>query len=130
MYRYLTHRCVQSNSPSRINNKQVYFSEGVFYFKTDGLKDYLRIAKYTLGRTNLREELVKYGCVEGEVTWERKDKSIATIQCWKKDEDEALKNMARFFDEVIDEDADILSLNKLNKEEKEGDKGYEAEAKF
>jgi len=114
-HRYLTHKCASINTPNRINLKQVYFADGVYYFKNDGVKDYLRIAKYTLGRVNLTEELKRFGCTEGEVSWIRKDGTLAVVKCWMKQEDDVLKEMTRFFDDVVDEDAEIIAQNKLNK---------------
>lgn len=106
--RYLTHRQATSNTPLRVNLKQVYSENGTYYFKTDGFKEYLRIARYTIGRTNLREQLLQYGCKEGNLTYTRRDGSMASIRCWVKQEDEHLKNMKIYFDDVLDDDAQLI----------------------
>lgn len=123
-YRYITHRQAASSTPHRIGLKQVYYADGVYYFKTDGLKEYLRVAKYAL-RCNLREQLLSYGCREGEISYVRKDGTIATIKCWLKEEDDALKNMTKFYDDVIDSDGDVLGQNKVEKTDARNNIGEE-----
>ena len=120
--RFLTHKQVQANEPYRINFRQVYLHEGVYYFSTDGFKDYLRIWHYNTKGCNLREQLLLYGCTEGEVFYNRADGSNGTIKCWKKPVDEALTNLAVFFDDVAERDTDTIKANLLAKEDKTGAK--------
>jgi len=123
--RYLTHRQVQSSSPFRITLKQVYMANETFYFQTDGLKDYLRIAKFNLQGKNLREYLLSYGCTEGMVEYDKRDGQKGQIKCWLKSNDDTLREMLTYFDEVVDQDAQVLENNKLNKKDSK-DEGAEA----
>ncbi len=117
--RYLTNRQAQNRSPHTVWLKQVYFSEGIYYFRTDGLQDYLRVQKFVLGRTNLREQLIAYGCTEGQVKYTTGQGVEKIIPCWMKKEDEQLTSLDTFYEDVMEADAQILSANKLNKEDKE-----------
>ncbi len=115
--RYLTHGQVQSQNPFRISLKQVYFNNNKFYFQTEGLKDYLRIAKFNTQGRNLREYLLSYGCTEGSVEYERRDGTKGVIKCWVKEMDETLSEMTVYFEDVIDQDALLLEQNRLNKDD-------------
>lgn len=116
-YRYLTHRQAQNKQPYTVNVKQVYHAEGRYYFKTDGFMDYLRTMKFVLGRTNLREQLVQYGCSEGAVVYKTALGIEKTIECWVKPDDNELTKLDTFYDDIMEADAEVLSQNKLNKKD-------------
>jgi hypothetical protein len=100
--------------------RQVYKDkeEKIYYFKTDGFKEFLRIARYNLGRTNLREQLLIYGCKEGEIVYTTTKGETKLIKCWLKPGDEQLDAMVEFFDDVLDKDFQTIENNPLNKEDK------------
>lgn len=116
--RYLTHRQAQNKQPYTVNVKQVYHADGAYYFKTDGFQDYLRTMKFVLGRTNLREQLVLYGCTEGEIKYTTASGVEKTIPCWKKVDDPELLALDTFYDDIMEADAEVLASNKLNKEDR------------
>jgi hypothetical protein len=93
---------------------QVFRSDSMYYFTTDGFKDYLRVAKFAIGRTNLREQLISYGCDEGSVTYHVKD-GAKVISCWKKADDEELTSLGVFYEDVLEADKVVVEKNKLNK---------------
>jgi hypothetical protein len=117
---YLTHRQIQNGAAYMIQVGQVYHKDGYFYFSTDGIKEFLRVEHYTLGRTNLREELMKFGCEEGEVTYTTKAGVTKVIKCWKKKEDSELEEKLQFYDEVYAEDAERAATIELAKEKING----------
>ena len=116
-YRYLTHKQAQANSPYRVVLKQVYVADGTYYFRTDGFKEYLRIAKFVIGRTNLREQLVSYGCKEGSIDYTRRDGTAQRLTCWSKPTDGVLENMTVIYDDATDQDEEVIEQNKLDKVE-------------
>jgi hypothetical protein len=118
--RYLTHKQIQNGQPYMVQIGQVYHAEGVYYFTTKGIMDFLRFEKFSLGRTNLREQLIAYGCSDGEIKYKTTKGEEKVIKCWKKPDDEELLEMDAFYEDIYDGDADILQKNKLNKEDKEG----------
>jgi hypothetical protein len=85
--------------------------------------DFLRFERFPLGRTNLREQLISYGCSDGEVKYKTAKGEEKTIKCWKKPDDAELLEMDAFYEDVYDGTADIVQKIKLSKEdkEKEGD---------
>jgi hypothetical protein len=115
--RYLTHRKAKNNPPYTVNVKQVYYKDGFYFFKTDGFQDFLRSRNFKLGRLNLREELLRYGCEEATIMWTTTNDQQKVIECWKKVEDEHLKKLDSFYDDVMDADTAMLSDNKLNKQD-------------
>ena len=124
--RYLTHKQIQNVQLTYlVQLGQVYHKEGFYYFTTDGFKDYLRIQKYVIGRLNLREELLRYGCAEGEVKY-RVSAGEKVIACWKKTEDEELLNMGVFYDDMKDSDASAIEATKVQKIDDSFDKNEEA----
>jgi hypothetical protein len=46
---------------------QVYRADGAYYFTTKGIMDFLRYERFSLGKINLREMLIAYGCTDGEI---------------------------------------------------------------
>jgi len=116
LLRYLTHRQVQNTQAYMIPLGQVYKEGNTYYFSHEGFQKYLQIDKFNLGRTNLREVLLSYGCVSGEVTYETK-KGPKTISCWKKESDEELEKMTDYYDDVYDGDEEAIDAIKLDKRE-------------
>lgn len=105
LVKYLTHRQVQNGAPYMVNAGQVYHADGRYWFSTEGVKDYLRIERYTLGRTNLREELLRFGCEEGTLSYKTKGGRDMTIRCWVKDEDAELETRLTYYDDMYEQDA-------------------------
>ena len=123
--RFLTHRQVQKNGqPYMVRLNQVYYTDGDYYFTTSGVLKYLNFERCSLGRTNLREWLLKQKCIENaELHYETTAGEIKVIKCWKKPETEELLSMNSFYEDIYEDDADILQKNKLNKTEGGGDGG-------
>lgn len=119
LVKYLTHRQIQNGAPYMVNAGQVYHNEGKYYFSTEGVKDYLRIERYNLGRTNLREELIRFGCSEGKLDYQTKGGRDMTVRCWVKDEDSELENKFAYYDDMYEQDAMRAAAIKLA--EKEGE---------
>ena len=105
LVKYLTHRQVTNGAAYMINAGQVYKDKNQYYFSTEGIKDYLRIERYTLGRTNLREELIKFGCSEGSVTYKTKAGKEITVRCWTKPEDAELEQKFSYFEDMYEQDS-------------------------
>lgn len=117
---YLTHRQIQNGAAYMIQVGQVFRKDDYFYFSTDGIKEFLRVEHYNLGRTNLREELMRFGCEEGEVEYETKAGVKKVIKCWKKKSDLELEEKLQFYDEVYAEDAERAATIELAKEKING----------
>lgn len=113
---YLVHRQIQNGAAYMIQVGQVYHADGFFYFSTEGIKEFLRVEKYNCGRTNLREELIRFGCEEGTVQYTTKSGRVQMIKCWKKKEDESLLERLGFYDDVYAADADRAATIQLAKE--------------
>lgn len=116
--RYLTNGQATNKLPHTVRLKQVYYAEGHYYFMTDGLMSYLTVNKFTLGRTNLREQLIGYGCQEGSVKYVTGAGVEKVIPCWVMKEDETLSSLDTFYEDVLEADLGVLSTHKLNKVDK------------
>jgi hypothetical protein len=116
--RYLTHKQIQNGQPYMVRLGQVYHADGAYYFITKGLVDFLQTERFTLGRVNLREQLISYGCSEGEVKYKTSKGEERVVKCWKKADDPELLEMDVFYEDIYDGDADILQKNKSDKPEK------------
>jgi hypothetical protein len=112
--RYLTHRQIQSGRAQMVMLGQVYHEDGHYYFTVDGFKDYLRIQKFSVGRLNLREELIKLGCTAGSVKY-KVSSGEKIIECWKKPDDDELEKMGTFYTDVLDSDKVVVADNTLDK---------------
>jgi hypothetical protein len=112
--RYLTHRQIQSGRAQMVMLGQVYFDDENYYFTTDGFKDYLRIQKFSPGRMNLREELIRLGCSDGLVKY-KVTSGEKTIACWKKPADGELTDMGVFYSDVMEGDRVVVAENTLGK---------------
>lgn len=119
LVKYLTHRQVMNGAAYMINAGQVYKEGEKYYFSTEGVKDYLRIERYNLGRTNLREELIRFGCIEGSVSYKTKAGKEITVRCWVKDEDKELESRFEYYDDMYEQDA--LRAAAIRLADKEGD---------
>lgn len=116
---YLTHRQIQNGAAYMIQVGQVYHNDGYYYFSTEGIKEFLRVEKYNTGRTNLREELMRFGCEEGLVKYTTKGGAERTIKCWKKKEDASLSDRLAFYDDVYSADAERAATIQLAKDKLE-----------
>lgn len=126
LVKYLTHSQVMNGAAYMIKAGQVYKADGKYYFCTEGVKDYLRIERYTLGRTNLREELIRFGCSEGSVTYSTKSGAEKVIRCWVKDEDTELEQQFAYYDDMYEQDALRAAAIKLaDKQEDASDESTE-----
>lgn len=118
--RFLTNKQVRNAKPYTVQLRQVYATAGKFYFKTEGFKEYLRASKYNIGRTNLREQLLLYGCKEGKLPYATATGEQKLIDCWVKEEDDQLADMTTFFDDILEADAQVIGENLLHKEDDRG----------
>ena len=126
LVKYLTHRQVMNGAAYMINAGQVYKEDNKYYFNTEGIKDYLRIERYNLGRTNLREELIRFGCSEGSVKYSTKAGKEVTVRCWVKEDDAELNSKLEYYDDMYEQDALRAAAIKLaDKEEGEDNSSYE-----
>lgn len=116
--RFLTHKQMQNGLPYLVGLGQVYHEDGNYYFTTEGFKDYLRIQKFNTNRMNLREELIRFGCTEGSVSY-KVSSGEKTIQCWKKQKDEDIEQVGTFYDDVEEADKIVLQDSRLNKVDSE-----------
>ena len=89
-----------------VNVGQVFVRDGKYYFTTDGVKTYLRVQKFNLGRTNLREELMSFGCEEGELSYTGRSGRTMQVKCWVKEEDAELAGRQMYYDDILEQDAD------------------------
>jgi hypothetical protein len=105
--RFLTHKRTRNGQPYLIQVGQAFYQGGVYYFTSDGVKQYLAAEKFNLRGHNLREQLLSYGCSEGELAYRSTRGSDRIIKCWKKPEDEELKEMDAFYEDIYEGDADI-----------------------
>ena len=125
LVKYLTHRQVMNGAAYMINAGQVYKEGEKYYFSTEGVKDYLRIERYNLGRTNLREELIRFGCIEGSVSYKTKAGKEITVRCWVKDEDKELESRFEYYDDMYEQDALRAAAIKLADKEDDSDEAVE-----
>jgi hypothetical protein len=121
--RYLTHRQIKNGQAHMIALGHVYHADGMYYFDADGFRKFLSLERFSTRNYNLREQLISYGCAEGEVAYKTAKGINKTLPCWRKADDEELLGMDAFYEDVYDGDADILQKNKLNKEEREATDG-------
>lgn len=127
LVKYLTHRQVMNGAAYMINAGQVYKEGDCYYFNTEGIKDYLRIERYNLGRTNLREELIRFGCTEGSVKYSTKSGKEVTVHCWVKKDDEELNSKLEYYDDMYEQDALRAAAIKLagKEDDNENDSSYD-----
>lgn len=116
-YRYLTNRRAKNNQAYTVLVKQVYYDGASYYFRTDGLTDFLRTQRFTL-RMNLREYLFKYGCREGVLQYITGSGEVKDIPCWIKDDDEQLLGMRDHFEDVLGSDERLIEDNPVSKDKK------------
>jgi len=128
-FRYLTHKQIQNGQPYMVaiglvfHEKGTKDKDGAYYFEAEGFRKYLAVENFKIGTLNLREQLLSYGCTEGEVKYSVKENE-KIIRCWKRVEDAELLELDAFFENVYEGDQDIIQTNKLRKEvPKEGDDG-------
>jgi hypothetical protein len=126
--RYLTHKQIQSSEPYVVLFGRVYHADGMYYFSTDGIMEFLRFEKFPLGRINLHAKLTAYGCTDGELPYKAANGEAKIIKCWKKPDDAELREMDAFYDDIYAGDARILQADKPNTEQDEG--GGDAGVKF
>jgi hypothetical protein len=118
IYRFLTHKQVQNKQKSFIKAGQVYKEEGIYYFTTDGLLRYLNLEKIPLHKVNLHADLTKYKFEEGEIVYNTSKGVELRIPCWIKKEDDELKEMDTFYEDIYSDEEDTEQEN-----EKEVDDG-------
>jgi hypothetical protein len=116
---YLIRRRAQNGQPCMVTVGQVYYMEGIYYFTTQSVMAFLRYEKFSLGKTNLRAQLIEYGCSEAELRYKNARGEEKTIPCWKKPEDKGLLEEAALYGDVHDADMEILQAVKPKKEQDE-----------
>jgi hypothetical protein len=117
--RFLTHRQTQNGSPHLIQTGQAHYRDGVFYFTSEGARQYFAMEKFNLKGYNLREQLISYGCSKAELSYRTSRGTERTISCWQKPEDDELRDIGLFYDDIYDGDADILQGGSAGKEERD-----------
>jgi hypothetical protein len=117
---YLLHRRARNGQPGMVVAGQVYYAEGGYYFTTTSILAFLRYERFSLGKVNLREQLISYGCQEAELRYKNTQGTEKVISCWKKQEDDELLEMAALYDDAHDADMEILKQAK-EKEKQEGE---------
>jgi hypothetical protein len=129
--RFLTHQQKENGQPHVVELGRVYREEGIegsdgnaYYFNVEGLKKYLTAENIQLHGINLREQLLMYGCTEGEVKYTTPSGLIKTIQCWKRIEDDELRELGALFEDIYEGSQDIIQKDTWRKEKaEEGDDG-------
>jgi hypothetical protein len=123
-FRYLTHRQVQDGQPYMVAVGRVYYkkgseedNEGVYYFESEGFLKYLMSENFKLQGINLREQLREYGCTEGEIPYTTSDGTEKAIKCWMRKEDEELRELNTFFEDVYEGDQGIIQKDTLRKKD-------------
>jgi hypothetical protein len=109
--RFLTHKQTKHGQPYLVRAGHVYREDGVCYFTSDGVKQYLAMEKFSLRGYNLREQLIAYGCSEGELKYRTPRGTERVVKCWKKAEDEELSELGAFYEDIYEGDADIARAN-------------------
>jgi hypothetical protein len=104
--RFLTLSRTQNGRPQMILLGQVYYAEGIYYFTVSGITDFLRHQRFSTVKLNLQEELRAYGCTNGEVRYRTPRGEEKVIKCWKKSEDDDLREMSAFYKDVFDDQED------------------------
>jgi hypothetical protein len=117
--RYLTHGQTQNSAPYMVALGHVYYRDGVYSFDGGGFKSYLATLNFKLTDMNLRAELESYGCAEGKLSYTTAKGAEKTIACWQKAEDETLREMCVFYDEIYGENAEAVKRIKLEKDDEE-----------
>jgi hypothetical protein len=115
--RFLTHRQVKDGQPYLLQTDRVYHGGGAYYFTHTGFKEYLRLAKVSLGRLNLREWLISQGCEEGEISWELRKGRTYIKKCWKRPDTEELLAMEVVYEDIYEGDEDVLRRDTEQREE-------------
>jgi len=98
---------------------KVYFKNDVYHFCLEGFRTYLRMKNKPHSRINFRKQLISFGCREGEIPYTRADGTILTVECWMKDADDSLREMAVCYQDMLDKNAQIIAENRLNKHDNE-----------
>jgi hypothetical protein len=132
-FRYLTHRQTQNGQPYMITLGQVYHEKGsgkkkgAYYFEAEGFTKFLTVENFRWRELNMREQLLSYGCTDGEVKYTTPSGAVKIIKCWKRVEDNELLELDTFYEDVYEGDQDIIQRHKLQKEDaREGDDGSDA----
>jgi len=119
--RFLTHDQIQKNrQPYMVKIKQVYHAPGDgYYFSTYGILAFLQFERYTLGRINLREWLLRQGCIESaKLEYQTSLGQRKFIDCWKMPETEELLAMDTFYEDIYEGEIEMVNVT-----EREGDDG-------
>jgi hypothetical protein len=128
---FISRRLGKDKQKYMIPMGQVYYEEGVYYFTHSAFKTYLRLAKFNLGKTNLRVKLQDYGCSEAVLEDTVSGGERISIRCWKKEEDDLLRERRLYYKNVLEKDAELLEESRegweARKEVLEGDEEYPEE---
>jgi hypothetical protein len=125
---YLTSRRAKNGQPAMVTIDQVYYAEGVYYFTTKSILAFLRYEKFSLGKINLREQLIAYGCSEAELRYKSVGGIERVVPCWKKPEDGELQETVALYGDVHEADMEILGSIKPKQGQETG--GDDAGVKF
>jgi hypothetical protein len=114
---YLTHRQAHEGQTYMVQLGYVYHTGGEYFFVTQGVVDFLRSAKFNIGKTNLREQLLSYGCTDGELKYTTAKGEEKTIDCWKKPDDEELSKADTRYEDISEGKIEGIQKNILDKED-------------
>jgi hypothetical protein len=129
--RFLARRQAKNGLPQVVLVGRVYREEGAgedggsaYYFEVDGFQRYLATENIQMRGINLREQLLAYGCTEGEIKYTTLSGITKTIKCWKRAEDEELRELGAFFEDAYEGNQDTIQRDTWKKEKAgEGDDG-------
>jgi len=113
--RYLLSRANQASSLIHIIADKVYLKNDVYHFCLEGFMGYLRMKRQPRNRINFRNQLISFGCREGEISYSRPNGTTNTIKCWMKDSDDSLREMTVCYQDMLDKNSQVIAKNKLNK---------------
>jgi hypothetical protein len=117
---FLIRRRTQNGQPCMVQVGQVYRAEGIHYFTTPSIMAFLRSERFSLGKVNLREQLIAYGCLEARLTYKTAKGEEKEVPCWQKPDDTEIREMDAAYEDVYDTSAEILQNIKPKKQQDEG----------
>jgi hypothetical protein len=102
--RFLTHSQAPNRAPYMVVMGHVYYTDGTYFFSGDGFQSYLEAMNCRTEDKNLRAALENFGCEMGTVKYTVKNGEERSLDCWKKAEDEAVREMRVFYEEIYGEE--------------------------
>jgi hypothetical protein len=124
--RYLVQARAQRSVPYMVPLGYVHHQDGVYYFDSDGFKTFLETVGFKYAGLNIRAELESFGCTAGELRYTTDKGAEMSISCWVKTEDEAIRGLNVFYEEVYADDVGAAGSFAGGGDMKDGkENGYE-----